>query len=111
LANGFLDYYDPFLAADTFPSQFIASMDTLILSGCFSVEEINACPVLIKSTYDTACECDTEITPFFAISPAFVAEIPTTNTLCLGEEIGVEFCGDYEFTFDDTEGYMSHLFK
>ncbi len=104
--NDALDYYDPILASDSYPAQFIASGDSIVLTGCFEVEAINACPVLFNMVYETPCACDQETTPYFEVSPEFVVDLPPTSILCPGQELGIETCGNYTFELGSEDAYM-----
>ena len=105
VGNDELDYYDPILATDIYAAQFIASGDTILLTGCFEIEAINACPVLFNMVYETPCACDQETTPYFEVSPEFVVDLPPTSILCPGEELAIETCGNYTFELGSTDAY------
>jgi len=106
IGNNELDYYDPILGSDVYSGQFIAAGDTIMLTGCFEVEAINACPVLFNMVYETPCVCDQETTPYFEVSPEFVVNLPPTTVLCPGQEIGIETCGNYTFELGSSDAYM-----
>jgi len=107
LSNEILEDYDPVLANQLFANQFVAAGDTIILSGCFELEELNACPVFVNISYETNCACDFETTYFNTIAPAFIAELPSTTVLCEGQELGIATCGDYTYSMDDAaDGYI-----
>ena len=107
VSNKVLDDYDPILATQTFDNQFIAAGDTLILSGCFELEELNACPVFANIRYETDCACDFDTKYFDAIGPDFITELPQTTVLCAGEELGIETCGEYTYTINNpADAYM-----
>ena len=100
LANQLLDSYDPILGTSIFEKTMVGSGDTIVLSACFTMPAINACPVILDIVYESACNCDHEATPFKTIEPAFIATLPPTTILCPNQELGLEVCGEYTINFD-----------
>jgi hypothetical protein len=49
--NSILDYYDPVFGSDLYPSETIVGGDTIIVTKCFTVDEPNACPVIMNIDY------------------------------------------------------------
>ena len=99
-SNQVLDYFDPVLGNSVFADQFIAGGASVTLSACFDVAAINACPVILNMSYESTCSCKSEATPFESILPDFLEKIPPTSLLCPGQEIGIDTCGNYNFSYD-----------
>ena len=70
---------------------------------CIDVPAAQACPILLRQSFETGCACDEAITPFDNIPPAFLDTIEC-KVLCAGEAFLTDICGDYEFTLEPAEG-------
>ncbi|WP_235293955.1 T9SS type A sorting domain-containing protein [Portibacter lacus] len=73
------------------------------ITMCLDVPAAQACPILLRQTFATACACDEAITPFNNIPPAFLDTIENV-VLCAGDPFTTEICGDYTFTLEPAEG-------
>lgn len=105
--NNELDFYDPILDSTFYNDYFFPSGDTVVLTGCFEVEAINACPVILDIVYDSECNCSHDATPYFNVSPGFLSDVSPTTVLCPNQELGLKVCGNYTFTISDPAvGYM-----
>ncbi len=100
LGDNILDFYDPILGGDTYNDVFVASGDSITLTGCYTVTEINACPIILDMVYDSECTCNHLATPYASVEPEFTAMLPPTTVLCPGQELGIEICGDNTLTFN-----------
>ena len=109
LANQTLEFYDPILGNDVYASTFIASGDSITLSGCFTMDAINSCPVILDMVYESPCACDHDATPFTTLEPEFMAEFPQTTVLCPEEELGLATCGDYQLTYDPASNMVERV--
>ena len=109
VANNVLDFYDPIMDSNVESAYFIPSGDTVIINGCFEVPEIKACPVIVDIVYETDCACDHEATPYFQVSPGFLDDVEPTTVLCPGQELGFEYCGNYEFALDPADGGYTYF--
>ena len=110
LANQTLEFYDPILGNDVYTSTFVASGGSITLSGCFTVDAINACPVILDMVYESPCECDHDATPFTTIEPEFMAELPEITVLCPGEELALATCGDYNLNYNPASNMICLLY-
>ena len=108
-SNNALDFFDPIMDSNLEAGFFIASGDTVTINGCFEVPAINACPVILDIIYETDCACDHNATPYFQVSPGFLDNVEPTTVLCPGQELGFEYCGDYEFALDPADGGYTYF--
>ena len=109
LNDQILDFYDPLLGSDTYSSIFVASGDSITITGCFIVDEINSCPVILDMVYDSNCTCNHLATPYSSVEPEFTAALPPTTVLCPGQELGIELCGDNTLIFTPSSNVVSRM--
>ncbi len=92
-ANNIIDDYDPILTSATHNISLNTGATTSI-NGQLTVAENLACPVFIRLTQETTCQCDLQSYIISEFEPQFFADLGEKQVLCPSEDLTFSVCSD-----------------
>ncbi len=96
--NGMIDSYDVLLYSNNTTINVPANGGMDVVTGVAVLDEAMSCPILVRSTFDVACECNSTIFPFeLAPKPDFLDGLQSPLTLCPGDDLVLDICSGYNF--------------
>ncbi len=107
-SNQVVDSYDTELN-NAVHAVSLANGESTTIMMCLDVDAIQACPIIIRRTFETNCACDHEDTPIQSLEPNFIAELAELTVLCDDQELGLDLCGDYTLSYDPASNMVERI--
>ena len=95
--NGTLDPTDPLMATDNIMVNVLSGQAS-DHTGTVTLPEAFSCPVLVKTTVETVCNCSMDVYYMEKPpTPAFVAQFDGPVQLCPGDDFAIGICSGFDF--------------